>query len=469
MSGPAEDTPTSPPALERVLGPIDATCIVVGAIIGVGIFFTPKNVALTAGSEGVAMLAWAVGGAIAMLGALCFAELGRRYPNTGGQYQVLRDAWGSMIGFVYVVCNATFIQAGAIAIIAVICVRNVGYAVGTDTTSVFVEIGGATLLIFGLSGANIVGVRLGSGIQNVTVYAKVLTLLAVTALALFSEPAAHGQVESVESISDATGGQRHVLALMFGAMVPAFFAFGGWQHALWIAGEVKRPKRNLPVAIIGGVALVVIVYVLANWAYFRLLGYDGVTTSGALAGEAVAAVWPGFGARAIAGAVAISAFGVLNAQFLSGPRLIAGMAEDGRFFPAFAHVSPRFRTPASAIVLLGVMSLLLLSGAYAYAFAFAQDGFDAIDKLLTGVVIVDGAFFALTGLALFVFLIRRKMKDTVARVVASAGVSLLFVAGEIGLLTGAFLAQDRPILFLFAGGWIVAAAMLYMFFFARRG
>ena len=173
---------SSSDGLKRVLGPIDATCIVIGSIIGVGIFFTPSQVASIATSANLFLLAWAIGGVIALLGALTFAELGGLYPRTGGQYIVLRDAYGSLTGFVYVFCNATAVQAGAIAIIGVICAQNLGIAIGYPLDNPLNASLIASLLIICLVISNILGVVWGARIQNLTVIAKIITLLVVTGL-----------------------------------------------------------------------------------------------------------------------------------------------------------------------------------------------------------------------------------------------------------------------------------------------
>ncbi len=340
-----EQNGTPEPGLRRVLGPLDAMCIVVGAIVGVGIFFNPTDVARLAGSGGLALVAWAVGGAIALLGALTFAELGGLYPRSGGQYEILRDAYGPPPAFLFVFCNATAIQAGATAIIAIICAQHLAIAVGAVPQGLLVAAVAAGLII-GLITANCLGVRWGAGIQNLTVVAKIATLLVVSLLAaLFGTNEVTGTLAPAESARPALG----VSGALFAALVPVLFAFGGWQHALWMAGEVRRPRRDVPLSIVGGVVLVVILYLLVNWAYLRLLGYDGVAGSTALAAEAVAVVAPKAGSRLIAAAVALSAFGVLNAQLLSGPRLVYGMARDGRFFRIFARVPARFGTPVPAI------------------------------------------------------------------------------------------------------------------------
>jgi len=174
------------------------------------------------------------------------------------------------------------------------------------------------------------------------------------------------------------------------------------------------------------VSIVVVIYLLANWAYLHLLGYDGVVNSKALAADAVSRVWPDFGARLIAGAVALSAFGVLNVQILSGPRLLYGMARDGRFFAPFGRPQPRFGTPALALCLVGTMATLLVVIA----------GKNAIDRLLTGVVIVDAVFFALTGAAVMVLRRRRRDADRPVRVPLIFPV--VFVAFQLAVIFGCF-------------------------------
>jgi APA family basic amino acid/polyamine antiporter len=264
-----------------------------------------------------------------------------------------------------------------------------------------------------------------------------------------------GALEAIEPPSP----QKHPLLLICAALLPAFFAYGGWQHALWMAGEIRQPKRNVPLAIVGGVLIVVTVYLLANWAYLHLLGYQGVVESETLAADAVASVWPRIGGRLAGVAVAISAFGVLNAQLLSGPRLIHEMAKDGRFFSAFAGVSRRFNTPLTSIVLLGVLALTLL-------FATRHD---PVMMLVSNVVFLDAIFFALTGIALIV--LRRKQRDTAKqfRFPGRLVVPLLFVTGELSILAGAMVHRNQRIAALIGVGWIAVGAVLYWLLCSGRG
>lgn len=449
-------------APNAVLGPFSATCIVIGAIIGIGIFFTPTNVAKITGSTGLALTAWAVGGFIALMGALTFAELGSRCRRNGGQYELLRDAWSAPVGFAYVFCNATIIQAGAIAIIAFVTAINFGVMLQGQPLANTATFAIAAIMIIGLTIANAIGIRWGSGIQNATVVAKVLTLLIITVLAVGAPVAAEVALNEDVAAAVQTASESTPLALIFAGLVPVFFSFGGWQHALWIGGEVKRPQRNIPLAIILGLVIVSIVYILVNWAYFRLLGFGGVANSQVLAADAVGARWPDLGSRVVAAAIAASGFGVLNAQLLSGPRLISGMAREGKFFPVFKLVSPRTGTPLPAIFMLGALGLTIL--------LIARDP-DRIDSLLNGVVLVDAVFFFLTGLA--IFRLRQKSdRNQLERpkflVPFYPVVPILFVIGELLVLTGAFMLEKYRNGAWIGLVWIVASLLVYAIFFRNQ-
>lgn len=408
--------------LRRELGAVSATSVVIGAIIGVGIFFTPTNVARIAGDGSLAMWIWAAGGLVALLGALTFAELGGMYGHTAGQYEVLRDAYGHLIAFCFSLCNATAIIAGGTAIISIVCAENLWTAITGAAPAGLTAVWLPAILLMAVAGANVVGVRWGAAIQNITVLAKVGALLLMVAIACIAAPHVAPADTATTVATSAT------VSRFFSGLVPTLFAFGGAHYALWVAGEMKNPRRDVPLALVAGVCIVIVVYLLANWAYLRLLGYDGVVASRALAADAVSVVWPDKGRRIIAGAVALSAFGVLNVQILSGPRLLYGMARDGRFFAVFGRPHPRFATPAAALMLVGGIAATLVIVA----------GKNAIDRLLTGVVIVDAVFFALTGTALIVLRRRRRDADRPVRVPLYPVVPLLFVALQLGVVAGAF-------------------------------
>jgi APA family basic amino acid/polyamine antiporter len=252
-------------------------------------------------------------------------------------------------------------------------------------------------------------------------------------------------------------------AAVLAALVPAFFSYGGWQQGLWVSGEVREPRRNLPRAIIIGVVIVVTVYLLSNWAYFRLLGESGVIVTETLASDAVATIAPGWGARLVAAAVAISSFGVLNVEFLTGPRLTYAMARDGYFFKIFGRLNPRYGTPGPAIALLAITTLILL-------FVAGEKG---VNKLLTGVMFVDAVFFVLTGAALFV-LRRKRHGGGVAeasrdfRVPLYPWVPAFFVVGEIGVVIGSYLDRATRSAAYIGAIWIAVGAIVFLLWFRRR-
>ncbi|MGB1699066.1 MAG: APC family permease [Nannocystaceae bacterium] len=437
--------------LRRELGVWDAIAVVIGAIVGVGIFFTPSRVVTLAGSGGGAMAAWVLGGLAAMTGALTFAALGMRFPRNGGQYVALREAYGPGLGFVYVVCNATAVQAGAIALIALVCVYNTAEALALPELSQPAATGGALAFILVLCGANILGVQWGKRIQNATALAKVATLLVIVAVA-----SVYSERSPAEVVATANETERGWIQGVVAALVPVMFTFGGWQQVLWLGGEVREPSKTLPRSVIAGVAVVVVIYIMVNGAYLALLGPSRVSTSNALAAEAVGVAVGDIAGRLVAAGVAISAFGVLNAQLLSGPRLVLALARDGKFFSIFGKLHARFATPMSAIMLLGGVACAILVGA-------GEGGISAIDQILTGVVLVDGLFFGLTGLAVPVLHLRAR-RAGVPVAWGSPGViaASLFVCVEVGVVIGAWLDPQVRAASLIGLGWIVATLALYL-------
>jgi len=437
-------------ALPRVLSLWDATCIVVGAIVGVGIFFVPRDVAGITGSAHGALLAWGLGGVVAMLGALTFAELGRLRPVSGGQYHILRDAYGRAPAFLFVFCNLTAVQGGAVAIIAIVCAQNLGVAVhGADLPGAWVR-PIAVLLIWALAGVNIIGARPGARVQGATVTVKLLVFAALVGAALVVRP----------ETRPATGhfGAEPILppfSSLFAAVALTLFAYGGWQQALWMAGEMLDASRTVSRAILIGVGIVLLAYLSANWAYLHLLGIDGVRGARALAADAFSVVSPTLGRRLAAGAVAISSFGVLNAQLLSGPRLTWAMARDGQFFAPFARFDSRLGTPIAAILLLAAVSTALTVGL----------GLERTDALTAGAVVVDATFFALTGLALPLLRHRAGLHSRGPGWVD--GVAIGFAGLELLAIAGSLLQRNVRAVAWSGLGWIAAAAITWVLFFRR--
>lgn len=375
-------------SLRRALGPFDATMIVIGGIIGSGIFINPYLVARQLDSTGLVLLAWVAGGAIALAGAFAYAELGQRLPRAGGQYVYLSEAWHPLVGFLYGWALLFMIETGAMAAVAITFAQYASRMTGgTGADPQLIAV--AAIVV--LSVINYVGVKPGSQVLNVFVILKVA---AIGALILFawSGPAAPGWMTAVR-IDDTPS-----TALTFGvALIPILFAYGGWQNANYVAEEMRDPRRDLPKSLILGTFVVVAVYLLANVAYVRTLGLDGLAATETPAAEAAGRWFGSLGERLIAGAIAISTFGFLNLAILAPTRVYFAMARDGVFVPALARLHPRFQTPAWAIVVQSAWAIVLtLTGTYG--------------DLLNTVVFADWIFFGLTVAGLLI--LRRRQPTT---------------------------------------------------------
>lgn len=371
-----EDPMAAAPSLVRRLGLADVTLIVMGGIIGSGIFVNPSVVAERTGSATSALLAWLAGGAVALAGAFVYAELGARRPEAGGQYAYLREAFHPAVAFVYAWSLLLVIQTGGMAASAMTFARYL-----RELAHVTLPEGGlaAGVLVL-LTLVNALGVRAGAGTQNVLMLVKIAAILVVAGCAFALDGAAPAAAAVSPPGAPGPG---------FGAaMVPVLFAYGGWQTAAFLSGEVRDPARTLPRGMLLGVSAVVLLYVGVNLACLRALGHAGLAATPAPAAEVMRRVFGDTGARALALGVAASTLGFLSQSMLTAPRVYFAMAADGLFFGAVARVHPRTHAPIVAIALQGaaaiVMALLVPYG-----------------RILDSVVSADWIFFGLSAASLF--------------------------------------------------------------------
>jgi APA family basic amino acid/polyamine antiporter len=341
----------------RRLGLFSATMAVVGGIIGGGIFRTPAAVAERVGAPGLALGAWVVGGAVALIGAFCFGELGFRRPRAGGGYVYLREAWGPLPAFLYGWALLLVIATGAIAAVAVTFADYTLALVGLPPElSAPVAVGAIVLL----AGINYVGVAPGAITVNVLTVLKLAALAAVIVVGLALAAPAHAAPVAVTPPPD-----RPWLLTLGAALVPILFTYGGWQQTNFIAEEIVTPERTLPRALVFGVLIVVGVYLLANLAYLRVLGQEGLARSTAPAADTMRALLGPAGGTFIAAGIAVSTFGFLDLVSLVTPRVLQAMAADGVFFPSLAALHARYRTPTRAIVLEAAWAIVLtLTGTF---------------------------------------------------------------------------------------------------------
>jgi len=379
------------PTLARRLGAFDATMIVMGGIIGAGIFVNPSVVARQVHTPALALGAWVVGGAIALMGAFVYAELAVLRPRVGGQYAYLRDAYHPVVAFLYGWTLLLVVQTGGMAGAAIIFGRYFHELTGWAVPEQVV----AALTLAILTIVNCFGVRAGSNLQS----ALMLTKLAAIALLIgvgfiLATPA---PTMASASTNVASGGAVGLAT----AMVPVLFAYGGWQTASFLSGEMRNPRRDLPRGLLIGVVGVIVLYLAVTFVCLRVLGVDGLAATSTPGSEVMRRALGERGARLIALGIAVSTVGFLSQSILTAPRVYYAMARDGVFFKAVGRLEPRSRAPVIAIVLQGVWAgVIALTGKY--------------DQILNYVVSIDVLFFGLTGASLLVFRARERNTGTEA-------------------------------------------------------
>ncbi len=371
--------PTATPiALKRELGLFDATMIVMGGIIGSGIFATPSTVAKAVHSPALVLAAWSFGGVIALVGAFIYAELAARRPDVGGQYAYLRDAYHPSVAFVYGWALLLVVQTGGMAAVSIIFASYFLQLVPLSLSPQIIAVIFVTLLVI----INCLGVRAGSTVQNVLMVLKVAAIAALVCTGLFltrADPAAAAQTAATLRVSS------------FGAaMTPVMFAFGGWQTASFISGEMRDPQRDLTRGLIYGVVGVIVLYLAVNLAFLHGLGQQGLESTATPATAVMRAAFGESGARFIAIGITLSTIGFLSQGMLTAPRVYYAMSRDKVFFESVGRLDTKTQVPVIAIILQGVATIVIaLSGTF--------------DQILSYVVSVDWIFFALTAGAIFVF------------------------------------------------------------------
>jgi len=376
-------TAPAPVTYARRLGLFSGVMMVIGGIIGSGIFRSPQIVAQRVVTPELTLGVWVLGGLIALAGAFVYGELGGRFPKAGGQYVYLRDALGPLPAFLYAWALVLIIATGAIAAMAV---TFADYAIALLALGERARLPLAVGSIVLLSAVNYTGVRPGAITQNIFTILKLVALGAVIAAGL----AAAAGLLPAAAPTEALRAPDNVVLAIGAALVPVLFACGGWQQTNFIAEEIIEPERNLPRALVIGVIGVVLVYVLANFSYIQALGAGGLAASTAPAADAMTRLVGPVGRTLITAGIMVSTFGAMNLVILVTPRVVQAMAADGLFLPALARLHPKYRTPAAAIAVQGLWALVLVSsGRYG--------------ALLDYVVFADWIFFGLTAVTLFVY------------------------------------------------------------------
>jgi APA family basic amino acid/polyamine antiporter len=380
--------PTNPEAnakkvsLAPRLGLFDTTMLVMGGMVGSGIFVNPSFVARQVHTPALILGAWVFGGIVALIGAFIYAELCERLPAVGGQYAYLREAFHPLVAFLYGWVLLLVVQTGGMAAVSVIFAK---YFV--DLTGLNAPVSAVALIVlFALTVANSLGVKSGSALQSVLMLLKIAAIGALVFAGTWLVQVSH--FSSAPTIVEPF--TPSLISSFASAMVPVLFAYGGWQTGCFVASELKEPRRDLPRALLSGVAGVVVLYVAVNFACLRTLGARDLAATDTPASAVMQMVFGRPGAVVIALGITISTLGFLSQSVLTAPRVYFAMAQDGVFFRRLAWVHPRTRVPVFAIILQSAWTMLIvLSGSYG--------------QILNYVTAMDWIFFGLTASCLFVF------------------------------------------------------------------
>ena len=412
----ADDSP-----LERQLNLFDTTLLVVGGIIGTGVFFNTSNVAQRVHTPALILAVWVAGGVIAAIGALSFAELGAMMPLVGGEYVFLREGWHPLVGFLYGWTLLLVISPGGTAAVTMKFAQTLATLVPGIASPLAIKLVGLAA-IWLLVLVNYFGVKPGAIVQNIFTSGKLIALALLIAC---------GFLISVPSSSETPGipYEGSLLTAFGAALAPVLFSYGGWQSSTWAAGEIRDPQRNLPRGLLAGILIVVAVYVSASAVYLHVLPVEAIRHTDTLATDVAVRLLGNFGGKFISVAIVVSSFGFIDMTLLTAPRVFYAMGRDGYLFPAAAYVHPKHKTPVVMLLFFaGWTSIVFVAGSY--------------DSLLSYTTFGDWIFFGSTVAA--VFAVRRKYPDAPRpyRVWGYPFLPALFVAASFGFVLINFAANQ---------------------------
>ena len=461
LSGVVASRRVSGPSLQRVLGLWSAISIVIGTVIGSGVFLVPSAMIQYLGSVRNLFIVWIVAGLLSLFGALTYAELAAALPEAGGEYVYLSEAYGPFWGFLYGWTQLWVAKSGSIATLAAgfytyltvfvpvlattVCI--IPLHIGPHGSLLEIHYGQlvAIALILLLAGVNYVGVRVGGNVQLLVTAIKMLLIAGLVLVGLF---AGHGDFSHFRMHISSAGG----VAGFFAAMVSALWAYDGWNNVSMVSSEIREPERNLPRALIIGTISVIATYLALNIAYFYVLTPAQVASSHRVAGDMMSSLYGNAASRAVAVAVMISIFAALNGSILSGSRVPYAMARDGLFFRSVAKVHPKYKTPGNSMILLCLWScIVVLSGWF--------------DDLYNFVIFGSWILYLMT--AVSVFVLRRKRPDLARpyRVIGYPVVPVLFIGVAALLLVSTL--QTRPRESLMGLG-LMALGLPFYFFWKKQ-
>jgi len=415
--------------------------VAIGSCIGSGIFVTPSQIAGLIPSSGLILVVWALGGIIALTGALTFGELGALFPKAGGIYVFLKEAYGGWLGFLYGWAYLVIITSGSIAVLSLAFTHYLGFFIPMNKTWETIT---SIFTIAMLTTLNVFRANFGEIFSNIFTGLKILgiTLIIIAGFFMGDSSLSFGQpVFSGNSGATLSG---------FGvALTGVLFSYGGWQHASFLAGETKNAARNVPMAMIAGASIVTVIYLLVNVSYMLLLPVSKIVSSDKIAADAVSTVIP-YGGILIAGLIAISTFGTIGIYTLSAPRIYYAMANDGLFFRSIARVHPRFRTPVNAIIVQSVWSVLLLLF------------WGTLENLITYTVSVEWIFYTLAAAGIFIFRKKYRNAERAYKTTGYPVTPLIFILINIWFLFNIMI--NKPLHMAIGAGFLLLGIPFYLYF-----
>ncbi len=464
MAAPAPDATAGAPQLQRRLGFTSAVMIVIGSIIGSGIFLTPQNVAAAVQVPGLMILVWIISGVLTLAGAITNAEIGSAIPEAGGHYTFFHVLYGDLIAFLFGWATFIVYQTGSIAAIAMAFSRYLGYFVHLPHLSPeieawtipytaiapFAEVGAkavAVSIIILLTAVNYFGVQFGGMIQNVFTSMKII---AISAIVILGFTLGHGDTANFFPLWGTPSGSALLPAIGV-AMIATLWSYDGWANLTFIGGEVRNPQRNIPLALGVGTLLVIVIYVLTNLAYLYVMPIGAIAGSNRVAADMMDRVLPGYGGGLISLAVMLSTFGSVNGSTMTTARVFFAMAKDRLFPQAMAEVHPAYHTPGKALIVQCVWACLLtLSGTF--------------DQLFTYVMFAGWIFYALG--AGGVFILRKKYPEAKRpyKVPGYPVVPILFVAVATWFVLNTLVSKTQDSMV----GVLLLVAGLPFFFYWKR-
>ncbi len=375
--------------LKKDLSLFGLIMIVVGSVIGSGIFLTPSQIAGHLTTPTSIFFVWCFGGIIALTGALTYGELGGMFPKTGGVYVYLKEAYGDFIAFMYGWAYFTVIMSGTVAALAIAFSSYMGYLF---EMSVFEKSALSVIVVIIVSAINIFRVKL---VEMFTNTFSIMKLLGIALIIIVGLSLGNYETLSIKEVVSNSATESNFMTAFGLALIGVLWSFGGWHHASFLSGEAKNANKNIPRAMIIGTTLVLLVYLLTNAAYMFLMSTTEIAQSESIASDALSKVIP-FGGILIAIIILISTFGTALVGALTGPRLYLAMANDGLFFKKLSQIHPKSNTPVNAIIAQGIWAVIIL---------LLWGTFEAV---ITYVVFIDWIFFFLTAIIIIIFRVKRK-------------------------------------------------------------